>query len=307
MEYDYVPLPQRLPLKWPNDKRVALILTFNLETWDLTKDTDKPYYAGGPSILPDILPGNTPDFPNYTWREYGQRVGIWRLFDLFDKLGVPASCTTNAVTFERRKAMTDAVLERGWELLAHNWEQGELLTGFAHDPAKERKVILRTLEQFEKYTGRKSKGWLSSSLRGTLQTADILAEYGCIFYCDIMNDDQPYLLRTPHGPIVSTPYSNEINDFTFITRKNYTTDEFRDALIEELDVLYEEGEHSMRIMNVGLHPHVSGRAHRIRALREFLEHAKSLPGVWFATREEIAEWYLQNHEKHIPGQLGQGK
>ncbi|HLU91588.1 MAG TPA: polysaccharide deacetylase [Pedomonas sp.] len=307
MEYDYVPLPQRLPLKWPNDKRVALILTFNLETWDLTKDTDKPYYAGGPSILPDILPGNTPDFPNYTWREYGQRVGIWRLFDLFDKLGVPASCTTNAVTFERRKAMTDAVLERGWELLAHNWEQGELLTGFAHDPAKEREVILRTLEQFEKYTGRKSKGWLSSSLRGTLQTADILAEYGCIFYCDIMNDDQPYLLRTPHGPIVSTPYSNEINDFTFITRKNYTTDEFRDALIEELDVLYEEGEHSMRIMNVGLHPHVSGRAHRIRALREFLEHAKSLPGVWFATREEIAEWYLQNHEKHIPGQLGQGK
>lgn len=307
MEYDYVPLPQRLPLKWPNDKRVALILTFNLETWDLTKDTDKPYYAGGPSILPDILPGNTPDFPNYTWREYGQRVGIWRLFDLFDKLGVPASCTTNAVTFERRKAMTDAVLERGWELLAHNWEQGELLTGFAHDPAKEREVILRTLEQFEKYTGRKSKGWLSSSLRGTLQTADILAEYGCIFYCDIMNDDQPYLLRTPHGPIVSTPYSNEINDFTFITRKNYTTDEFRDALIEELDVLYEEGEHSMRIMNVGLHPHVSGRAHRIRALREFLEHAKSLPGVWFAIREEIAEWYLQNHEKHIPGQLGQGK
>lgn len=303
MEYDFVPLTQRLPLKWPNDKRVALILTFNLETWDLTKDTDKPYYAGGPAILPDVLPGNVADFPNFTWREYGQRVGIWRLIDLFDKLGVPASCTTNAVTFERRKAMCDAVLERGWELIAHNWEQGELLTGFAHDRAKEREVVLRTLDTFEKYTGRKSKGWLSSSLRGTLQTADILAEYGCTFYCDIMNDDQPYLLRTPNGPIVSTPYSNEINDFTFITRKNYTTDQFRDALVEELDVLYEEGEHSMRIMNVGLHPHVSGRAHRIRALREFIEHAKSLPGVWFPKREEIAEWYLKNHEKHIPGQL----
>lgn len=114
MEYDYIPLPQRKPLVWPNGARVALILTFNLETWDLTKDTDKPYYAGGPAILPDVLPGNTPDFPNFTWREYGQRVGIWRLFDLFDELGVPASCTTNAVTFERRKAMTDAVLERGW-------------------------------------------------------------------------------------------------------------------------------------------------------------------------------------------------
>lgn len=305
MDYDYIPLPARQPLVWPNGARVALILTFNLETWDLTKDTDKPYYAGGPSILPDILPGNVPDFPNYSWREYGQRVGIWRLFELFDKLGVKASCTTNGVTFERRGAMTDAVLERGWELLTHNWEQGELLTNFAGDPDKEREIVLRTLDQFEKFTGRKSKGWLSSSLRGTMQTADILAAYGCTFYCDIMNDDQPYLLKTPNGPIVSVPYSNEINDFTFITRKNFTTDQFSQALIEELDVLYEEGATTGRIMNVGLHPHVSGRAHRIRALREFIEHAKSLPGVWWATREEIADWYLQNHESHIPGQLGQ--
>jgi peptidoglycan/xylan/chitin deacetylase (PgdA/CDA1 family) len=303
MEYDYVPLPQRGRLTWPNDARVALVLTFNLETWDLTKPTDKPYYAGGPAILPDVLPGDTPDFPNFTWREYGQRVGIWRLFELFDEMGAKASCTTNAVTFERRKAMTDAVLERGWELLAHNWEQGELLTNFAKDPERERDLVLRTLAQFEKYTGRKSAGWLSSSLRSTLNTAGVLAEYGCKFYCDIMNDDQPYMIRTENGPIVSVPYSNEINDFTFITRKNYTTDEFRDALIEELDVLYAEGAKTARIMNVGLHPHVSGRAHRIRALREFIAHAQSLPGVWWATREEIADWYLQNHESHIPGQI----
>ena len=195
MEYDYVPISQRAPLHWPNGARVALILTFNFETWDLTKETDKPYYAGGPPILPDVLPGNVPDFPNYSWRDYG-----------------------------------------------------------------------------------------------------------CNFYCDIMNDDQPYLLRTPHGPIVSTPYSNEINDFTFITRKNFTTDQFRNALIEELDVLYAEGAKSGRIMNVGIHPHVSGRAHRIRALREFIQHAQSLPGVWWATREEIADWYLANHASHFPGQ-----
>ncbi|MHB8284838.1 MAG: polysaccharide deacetylase family protein [Caulobacteraceae bacterium] len=303
MDYNYVPISQRQPLKWPNGARVALVLTFNLETWDLTKPTSKPYYAGGPAILPDSLPGDTPDFPNFSWREYGQRVGIWRLFELFDELGAKASCTTNAVTFERRKAMTDAVLERGWELLAHNWEQGELLTDFAKDPAKEREVILRTLDQFEKYTGRKSAGWLSSSLRGTMQTADILKEYGCKFYCDIMNDDQPFLLKTPHGPIVSTPYSNEINDFTLLTRRNYTTDQFRDILIDELDVLYAEGEKTGRIMNVGLHPHVSGRAHRIKALREFITYAKSLPGVWWATREEIADFYLANHESHFAGQL----
>ena len=307
MDYPYIPISQRQPLRWPGGARVALILTFNLETWDLTKDTTKAYYAGGPPILPDVLPGNTPDFPNFTWREYGQRVGIWRLIELFDELGAKASCTTNAVTFERRRAMTDAVLERGWELLAHNWEQGELLTDYAHEPAKERELVLRTLDAFEKHVGRKAKGWLSSSLRSTMQTADILAEYGCTFYCDQLNDDQPYLIRTPSGPIVSTPYSNEINDFTFITRKNYTTDQFRDALIEELDVLYAEGEKTGRMMNVGLHPHVSGRAHRVRALREFITYAQSLPGVWWATREEIAEFYLANHESHIPGQLQWGQ
>ncbi|PVM74490.1 polysaccharide deacetylase family protein [Caulobacter radicis] len=300
MEYDYVPLPHRKPLIWPNGARVALVMTFNLETWDLTKPTKEKYYAGGPAVLPDVLAGDTPDFPNYTWREYGQRVGIWRLFDLFDEQGVKASCTTNAVTFERRKAMTDACLERGWELLAHNWEQGELLTDFAHEPAKERDIVLRSLEQYEKFVGKRAKGWLSSSLRGTLQTADILAEHGCTFYCDLLNDDQPYLLRTPNGPIVSTPYSNEINDFTLLTRRGHTTDEYRDVMIEELNVLYKEGATSGRIMNVGIHPHVSGRAYRIRALREFIQHAKSLPGVWFATREEIADWYLANHESHIP-------
>lgn len=299
MHYDYVPLPERKPLKWPKGKRVALILTINLETWDLVKDTDRPYYAGGPPILPDVLPGNTPDFPNYTWREYGQRVGIWRLFDLFDELKVKPSCTMNAVTAERRRAMVEGALKRGYEMLAHNYEQGELLTDFAKDPAKERDIIARTLKVYEQTMGRKAKGWLSSSLRGTLNTAEILAEHGLIFYCDLMNDDQPYLIQTKHGPIVSTPYTNEINDFTLLTRRGHTTDEFRDVLIEELDVLYKEGRETGRMMNVGLHPHVSGRAYRIRALREFIRHAKKLPGVWWPTREELATWYLANHRRHI--------
>jgi peptidoglycan/xylan/chitin deacetylase (PgdA/CDA1 family) len=196
--------------------------------------------------------------------------------------------------------MLDAALARGCEILAHNYEQGELLTNFSKDPAAERDIIERSLKVYEQHVGRKAKGWLSSSLRGTLNTADILAEHGLLFYCDLMNDDQPYLLQTPHGPIVSTPYTNEINDFTILTRRNHTTSEFRDILIEELSVLYKEGAHTGRMMNVGLHPHVSGRAYRVRALREFVKYAKSLKGVWFATREEIAEWYLKNHESHIP-------
>ena len=293
MDYEYAPIPFRPRLQWPEGKRVALVITFNLETWDLIKDDDAPYYAGGPAILPDALPGNVPDYPNFTWREYGLRVGIWRLFETLDKYGVKPSCTVNAVTCERRRQMVDAAMERGCELVPHNYEQGELLTGYAFDRDKEREVILRTLKIYEDTIGRKPKGWLSSSLRGTLNTPGILAEQGLLFYCDFLNDDQPYLINTEHGPIVSTPYSNEINDFTLLTRRGHTTDEFRDILIEELDVLYEESATSGRMMNVGLHPHVSGRAYRVRAIAEFIEHAKSLDGVWWATREEIANAYLQ--------------
>ncbi|MCB1624779.1 MAG: hypothetical protein KDI32_09340, partial [Pseudomonadales bacterium] len=241
MHYDYVPITHRKPLKWPGGKRVALILTINLETWDLVKDTDKPYYAGGPPILPDLLPGNIADYPNYTWREYGQRVGVFRLFELFDEMRVKPSCTINAVTALRRRPMLDAALSRGCEIVAHNYEQGELLTEFAKDPDRERDVIRRTLAVYEQAVGRKAQGWLSSSLRGTVNTPEILAEHGLKFYCDLMNDDQPYLIQTAHGPIVSTPYTNEINDFTLLTRRNHTTDEFRDVLIEELKVLYAEG------------------------------------------------------------------
>ena len=301
-EYDYVPLPKRGRLKWPGDKRVALIFTFNLETWDLVKDTDRPYYAGGPALLPNSLAGRIPDYPNYSWREYGQRVGIWRMFDLFDQMGVKASCTTNAVTFERRKDMTDACLERGWELLAHNYEQGELLTDFHDDVERERDIIQRSIAVYEHHVGKRPVGWLSSSLRGTLNTPSILAEEGFKFYCDIMNDDQPYMIRTGNGPLVSTPYSNVINDFTILTRNARTTNEYRDLLIEELSVLHEEGASQARIMNVGLHPHVSGRAYTIRALREFIQYARTLTGVWWATREEIADYYVTVAEDHIPGQ-----
>ena len=301
MRYPFSGIAKRGPLKWPKNKKVALILTLNLETWDMVKDTDRPYYAGGPPILPDVLPGNVADFPNFTWREYGQRVGIWRLFEIFDKAKVPASCTINAKTALLRPDIARAPAERGWEVLAHNYEQGELLTDFAKNPAKEREIIEATLKVYKDFYGKPARGWLSSSLRGTPNTPGILKEHGLIHYCDIMNDDQPYLIHTDHGPIVSTPYTNEINDFTILTRRNHTTDEFRDILIEELKTHIEEARRwkTAKMMNVGLHPHVIGQPFRIPALTDFLSYIKTFDDVWVTTREEIAEWYLKNHTSHI--------
>lgn len=301
MNYPFSAIPTRGPIKFPNGAKVALIITANLEYWDLVKDTDQPYYAGGPPILPDLLPGNVPDLPNFSWREYGQRVGIWRLFECFDNAGVPLSCTMNAKTALERPEIIEAVTQRNWEMLAHNYEQGELLTNFADNPAEEEKIIVATLDVYKKVLGKPALGWLSSSLRGTLNTCAIIARHGLLFYCDLMNDDQPYLLETSNGPLVCVPYSNEINDFTLLTRRGYTNDQFVDVLQCELRELLDEATHtgSSRLMNLGLHPHVSGRAYRMPAIRQFLEFARAQEGVWFATREEVARWYLENHEGHI--------
>ena len=299
MKYPYSPFPSRGKLTWPNNKRLAIIITINMETWDLIKNTDEAYYAGGPSILPDLLPGNVPDFPNYMWREYGQRVGVWRLLDVFDELSVKPECTVNAKTCLERHEMVKAAMDRKLQIIPHNYAQGELLTQYFNDPLKEEEVIKNTLDVYKETTSLIPQGWLSSSLRGTENTANILVKNGIRFYCDAMNDDQPYIIDTDSGPIVSIPYSNEINDFTLLTRRGHTTDEFRDILIEEMNVLYQESKATSKIMNIGLHPHVSGRAYRVRAIREFLEAAKELEGIWWATRSQIAEEYLKQSEEHI--------
>ena len=299
MHYDYVPMPARKPLRWPGGKHLALMLTLNLEYWDLTKDSDEPYYAGGPPILPDPVPGNVADYPNYSWREYGQRVGIWRLIDLFDKARVPATCTMNAKMGLERRAAVDAINERGWELVAHNYVQSELLTDFAFDPDKEREIIRATLRVYEDVVGRPAKGWLSSSLRCTENTSDIIAAEGLIFHTDYLNDDQPYLIQTTSGPIVSIPYSNEVNDFMIYFRRGMSNDQALEVLRDQFDELYAEGAESGRMMNVGIHPHVWGQPFRVRALRDFIAYVKGFEGVWWTTREEIAQWYLENHQTHI--------
>src|SRR5678815_5631621 len=152
MPYPWSPMPSRQPLRFPHGKRLAVIVTVNAEYWDAVKPYKEAYYAGGPPIIPDPLPGDVFDSPNFTWREYGQRVGIWRCFDAAAQVGVQLSITVNAkVLLERR------------EIVAHNYEQGELLSRYSFDEAKEREVIGNTLKAYEQVVGKKAKGWLSSS------------------------------------------------------------------------------------------------------------------------------------------------
>ena len=206
----------------------------------------------------------------------------------------------NAKMGLERRAVIDAALERGWEILAHNYVQSDLLTDFMFDEDKEREVIRETLRVYRETCGRPAKGWLSSSLRSTLNTIDIIAEEGLIFITDLLNDDQPYLVTTRSGkPMVSVSYTSEVNDFTVFMRQGMDVDGAFKVFKEQFDWLYAESATSGRFMNVGLHPHVIGQPFRIRALRDFVDYVKQFDDVWFATREEIAEWYLANHQSHI--------
>ncbi len=299
--YDYVALPDRRPLRFPNGARLALIITFNLEYWEKSRQGQKePLFTGGPMTIPHGLPGDVWDTANWTWREYGQRVGVWRLIDLFDKFDIKPSCTVNGLLMVERRRIVDAVNERGWELVPHNWAQNDLLTYYADDPKAEREVIKRTLDKYLEVVGRPAKAWLSSAIRGTAHTPAFLKEFGLIAYCDYLNDEQPYLINTIHGPIVCVPYSNDINDFNIFARGGMPASSGVETLKVCFEQLYSEGASSGRIMNIGLHPHVIGQPHRIGALREFIDYAAARKDVWFPTREELAAWYLEHSESHIP-------
>ena len=299
--YPFVALPDRKPLRFPNGAQLALILTINIEYWEKSRPGQKePLFTGGPMTIPHGLPGEVLDTANWTWREYGQRVGIWRMMDVFDRFGVKPSCTINGMAMTERRRIVDACKERGWELVPHNWAQNDLLAFYANDPNAERELILRTLQTYEKVSGRPAKAWLSSAIRGTVYTPALLKEFGLIAYCDYLNDDQPYLIDTPHGPIVCVPYSNDINDFNLFARGGMSASAGLETLKLCFDQLYEEGAHTGRIMNVGLHPHVMGQPHRIGALRDFVDYARARAKVWFPSREELATWYLEIHASHIP-------
>lgn len=299
--YAYEPLPFRRPLKWPHGAYVAVVVTVNMEAWE---PVPQGPYPGGPDILPlPFLPEGVADYPNFTWREYGARVGIWRIIEVLERLGIKASATLNVTVGLKYPALVTELKRLGWELVAHSYGQPDMLVHYAHDPEGERQLIRKTLEGFAQVVGERPKGWLSPAFACTGNTARILAEEGLSFFCDFQNDDQPYLLRLGDAPssetqgkaLVAIPYTPELNDYPIYIRQGHTAEEFFQTIKDEFDVLYREGESNGRLMNIGLHPHVTGRAFRIGALERALRYLRDHDHVWFARRDEIAAWYLSEY------------
>jgi allantoinase len=279
--YDDSFISERKPFKWPGDATLAVWFAPNVEVWQYDS-------AFGVGITPN--PTNyVPDVFNYAWREYGMRVGLWRLADVFDAAGVKATVALNSQVCEVYPKAVEEMKKRGWEFMGHGTTNSNTLAGL--DPQVERDAIRSILKTIEQATGRRPRGWLGAGLIETYNTLDILAEEGVIYCGDWNNDDQPVAMKVKSGKMFGVPYCNEINDIPSYIRKGWTGEQYLRSVIDQFDVLYADSRKQPRVMGIPLHPMISGQPLRIKYLEKAIAHMKEHQGVWFTTGSEIVDAY----------------
>src|SRR5882757_1172746 len=275
--YDDSFITERKPFKWPGNNTLAVWFAPNVEVWQYDS-------AFGVGITPNPT-NHVSDVFNYAWREYGIRVGLWRIADVLDEAGVKATVALNSAVCETFPKAMDEMKKRGWEFMGHGTTNSENLGGL--NPEKEKEVIQHVLKTIEQSTGRKPRGWLGSGLTETYNTLDILAEEGVTYCGDWNNDDQPYPMKVKSGKMYGIPYCMEINDIGQYIRKGYTGEQYYRALIDQFEQLLADSRKQPRVMGIPLHPMISGQPLRIKYLARALAEMKKQERVWFATGGEI--------------------
>jgi allantoinase len=284
--YDDTFIHERRPFKWPGNKTLAVWIAPNVEVWHY----DLP---GGQAVSPNVA-NRVPDVVNYAWREYGIRVGLWRLADVLDAAGVKATVALNSQFCETFPKAMDEMKKRGWEFMGHGTTNSESLQGLPIE--KEREVIAHVLKTIEQSTGRRPRGWLGTGLTETYNTLDILAEQGVTYCGDWNADDQPFAMKVKTGKMFAIPYCMEINDIPLFIRKGYTGEQYYRSVIDQFETLYAESEKQPRVMGIPLHPMITGQPLRIRYLERALAEIKRHERVWFATGSEIIDAYERAHQ-----------
>ncbi len=278
--YDWTMQPERKPVAWPGGARIALWVVAALEFFPLDQPA-QPFKAPGGMVMP------YPDLRHYTLRDYGNRVGVFRVFKVLDKLGIKASVAVNSRVAERYPFLIEEVNRRGWEIIAYGVDMGRLHYGglSIEDETAQIKEAVGTLREM---SGQPVTGWLSPAKSESMNTLDLVAAEGIEYVCDWINDDLPFPLRTANGEIIALPLSHEISDQTIIHHYRHSEQDFVDQVRDQFDVLYREATAADgRIMTVTIHPWLSGQPHRIRFLHEALRHITDHDGVWSASGAEI--------------------
>ena len=278
--FDYVPMARRRPWTLPKGARIAVWTIVNIEEWDIEKPMARQYLTAPQGVA------TVPDVPNWAWHDYGMRVGFWRLYEALAKRKIRATTSINAHVVKSYEPVARAMLDAGWEFMGHGVVQGAM-----HLLPDQRAAIRESVRLLKEFTGRKPKGWLGPGLTETWETLDYLAQEGIEYVSDWVNDDQPYDIRTTAGPLVSVPYSIELNDIPMMVIQHHASSEWVRRVKDQFDRLWAEGAKNPRVMAMAVHPYISGVPHRIRYFEAVYDYMRKKPGVWLTTGEEIYEWY----------------
>jgi allantoinase len=280
--FDYSPINQRKKLEFPNGARVALWVIPNIEHFHY----DRPSTSISPAMAK-----LTPDVMNYSWRDYGVRVGIWRLMEIMNKYGVKGTAALNSDVCDLYPQIVQAGQKLGWEWMGHGTSNSLLINNLQEE--QERTIIRNVLDTIEKSTGQRPKGWLSPSLSETFNTPDLLAEEGVEYVANWVNDEQPYPFKVRKNHLYSIPYSMEINDIPAFLGLKRSAEEFYEMIKDQFDVLYADGDQNPRVMSICLHPFIIGQPHRSKYLDLALQYITSHHDVWMTTGGEIISWYKE--------------
>ena len=278
--YPYSAIVDRPSFDWPDGRRVAIYIGVNHEVFHF-----------GEGLGATLAPSQTePDVMNYAWRDYGNRVGAWRMFDLFDELDLKATALVNAELVERCPRLVEACRDRGDEIAAHGMTNAEAQG--AMDETAERAMIERTTQALASM-GARPRGWLGPWISQSEHTPDLLAEAGYDYLLDWAHDDQPVWFQTRSRPILSVPYSQEINNIPAIVARQQEAEGFATMIERAVEQLLIDGRKHPVALGIALHPYVMGQAHRLPALREVLNRLreKTDEGIWWTTAGQIAEHY----------------
>jgi peptidoglycan/xylan/chitin deacetylase (PgdA/CDA1 family) len=278
--YRWSNLFERPPVTWPDGAHVALWVTVVSEFFPLNQ-VGKPFKAPGSMVTP------YPDFRHYSSRDYGNRVGIFRLFRLFEKLGIKASVAMNAAVAERYPVLAREVVSSGYEIICHGYDM-DTIHHSGMSEADEREIIRKSKNIITDVTGVAPQGWLSPASAESFFTPDLVQEEGFSYLCDWANDDMPYVFQTRRGSILAMPYSEEISDRQIIFGYHHTEAQFVEQVKDQFDTLLAESKHyGGRILSLVLYPYISGLPYRIQAVEEALRYITQRPGVWSATGSDI--------------------
>lgn len=277
----YSPIAERPRLTWPNGARVAVWVVPNVEHYEFLPDPAGPRNPWPRMPHPDIL--------GYGLRDYGNRVGLWRMAEVTDKLGIPVTLSLNMANWEHYPEILEASLARGWDVMCHGVYNTRYHWNMPED--EERAVIADCVATYRRFTGAQLAGWFSPAATFTWNTPDLVAEAGITYLCDWYHDDQPTRMRVREGGLITLPYQMDIND-AMVWRHHIEADDFAQMIIDHFDTLWREGAEQGRVVCVALHPFIMGQPQRIRALERALKHIVGHDEVWLATGREIAEYWL---------------